>query len=247
MNKNNQKADVAETTGIGHNQPPEDMKIETLAVAGDVPRQVEGDTNKARAEIEPLLATANRAPDTIENDDVYERMTTLLTLLNKAESDREKARKKHKDAYTKAGNAVDAAFNLPVDGDGPNLRKQLEEQIARVKQKMSDYDTKKLRAEEERAEAERAALAEAAAKDGITLDTTHKVNLGGHRSEHGGTSIRNIVYEWEITDEAKLPRTLLSPDPKKIQEMIDNGATDIPGLKIERVVRTHATRSGINR
>lgn len=230
----------------GTNNPPEEAKILNLATAEDIPTMVKADVEELKESIKALLAIAARAPADIENDDIYNRFTALVGKLKDAQEDRETRKKKIKDPYNKASTAIENAFKLIDDQDGEkvDLRKMLDDTFEAFKKRMSAYDTKKYLAEEAERQAEHDRLAQSAAEDGITLDASAiaPVKMGSQKSEHGGTSVRSVVDTWEVIDESLLPRSVLSIDKAKVDQLIADGAKEIPGIKISKAVSTSVRR-----
>lgn len=223
----------------GDNQPPEAL---TLPVASEIDSLVKADVDSLIESIVLELDTVTRVPETIETDAIYQRVTTLATRLNGLETRRENAKKKHKDPYNKAGTAVENAFKLTYQQDGKErgLRKELETAITKLKGLLSAYDTKQYLAEQAQLDKETQDLAAAAAADGIEISgEAADVALTTTRSAHGGIAIKKLVKTYTISDESKIPISLMSPDPVKIQALIDGGAISIPGIEIHTEVNTH--------
>lgn len=229
------------------NQPPEALPVQLASVA-DLPAMMKADIDALTAEALAQLDTYSRVPAEIADDGVYQRATTLGTLLKAVLDKIEKRRKDVKQPYLDATTAIDAAFKLvqPKTGDMPerNLRKELDAAHSGIKSLLSAYDTKLFLAEEKRRAEEKAQLAAAAAKDGIEIDEQPAagVVIASTKSSHGGAAVRRVVTEWEVVDADKLPRSVLSVDPAKVQAMIDAGATSIPGIAISKKVDTHVKR-----
>ncbi len=238
MSKDNE-TEEAPRGQIGDNAPPQPEK--ELFGPDSIGILIDTDIEGIKDEAKVILDTVTRIPEEIENDDQYSKVVSVVASIRGIDTKREKKRKEHKAPYTKAGSAIDDGFKIKL-GDRV-LSKEMADAIKDLTSRLSTYDTKKLEAEEARIATEAADLAESAKKDGITIATSEaEVILGTHKSEHGGMSTRQIVNDWEIVDEAKLPKSVLSPDPKKIQELIDNGATKIPGVKITRRVQSVVKR-----
>lgn len=239
---------MTESSQLGGNNPPPDQRLNMLTPAEDIPAIVAQDVKELSATIDGLLATVARAPEKIESDEVYDRVVALIAALRDSDNKREEKRKAVKDPYLKASQAVDAAFKLVESeaeaGDGkPKERsKLLDDAVKSLTSRLSAYDTAKFEREEAEARKEREALAADAAKDGITIDPDAvEVKMESRRSEHGGLANRSVVREWEVVDEAALPRSVLSIDPKKVQALVDQDA-EIPGIKVTRRVETNVRR-----
>jgi hypothetical protein len=239
------------------NNPPEKL-AENLSPASELPVIVKQDVLDLRTKVEENLKVYSRVPDVLVNDDQYERVTTLVTILKNVGEETDKKKTDYKRPYLDATQYLDAAFRLEVESDSGegaaegskkkakprSLRKEIDAAIEALKKKLSDFDTRKYEEEQKRLAAERELLVEQAAKDGITIETSEiKVGMASTvKSSHGGSSIRNIVKEWEVIDIDLVPRSLLMIDPAKVQEMIDGGAKEIPGIKISTKVDTHVRR-----
>lgn len=249
MNKDFWAATKEEETRdlIGHNLPEGEQSLANLATAGDIPAMAKKEVERLRDSYKEILAIATRAPDKIENDDIYNRFTALVGQVKNAQEDRESTKKALKDPYNKASTAIENEFKLvdPEITEGEaSLHKKLEEAFTTLKGRMSVYDTEKYQAEEALRVAEHERLAEAAARDGIELDTSAitPTKMGSQKSEHGGTSIRSLVDTWEVTNESLLPRSVLSIDPAKVAQLIKDGAKTIPGITISKKVDTTVRR-----
>lgn len=229
-------------TGIGGNNPPEDQRIEMLTPAEDITMLVGKDVKELEERTDALLATFSRVPDKIENDEIYDKVVALVAAIRTADSERDTKRKKLKDPYLKAGKAVDDAFKLPNE-EGKERAKLLEAAIKDLTARLSIYDTAKYEAEQAAAKKEAEELATKAKEDGIELNSEGpEVKLESRKSQHGGMSTRTIVRDWEVTDEEKLPRSVLSVDPKKVQALVDKGAK-IPGVTVTERVNTVVKRT----
>lgn len=229
-------------TGIGGNNPPEDQRIEMLTPAEDIQTLVGKDVKELSEKSAGLLDTYSRVPDKVENDEVYDRVVALIAAIRQVDSDREEKRKSMKAPYLAGGKAVDDAFKLP-DEKGADRAKKMEAAIKELTSRLSDYDTLKYQEEQANAQKESDELAAKAKEDGIEMDAGKvEVKLESRKSEHGGMSTRSVIKEWTITDESALPRSVLMPDTKKIQKLVDEGAT-IPGVKVTERVATVVKRS----
>jgi len=232
---------MAVNTALGGNNPPEDQRIEMLTPAKDIQTIVGKDVESLGARASDLLATFGRVPDKVDDDEVYDRVTALVAAMRQLEAERDEKRTAIKKPYLEAGTAVDKAFNLP-DGEGQDRRKMIDAAIKDLTGRLSVYDTAKYQEEQALAEKEAKDLADKAAEDGIELDASQvDVKLQGRRSEHGGVTTRSVVREWKVVDEAKVPRSLLCIDAKKVQDLVDQGGK-IPGIEITERVATVVKR-----
>lgn len=230
----------------GDNNPPEDLPPQ-LPSAEELKIIIKNDVEASVGHAVLELDTYSRVPETIENDEIYQRVTTLTTRIKDVIDTADNNRKNHKAPYLKAGKLIDDEFALVLtvpDGTVRKLKKELEDATSALKKKLSEYDTKKYNEEQQAAEAERALLAEAAAKDGIEMEATvsNVAIASSVKSAHGGQSVRSLVTEWEIEDESLLPRSVLSVDRAKVEKLIADGATEIPGIKITKKVKTHVKK-----
>ena len=229
-------------TGIGGNNPPEDQRIQMLTPAEDIQTLVGKDVKELSEKSAELLGTYSRVPDTIDNEGVYDRVVALVAAIRQVDSDRDEKRKEMKAPYLAGGKAVDDAFKLP-DDEGTDRAKKMDAAIKDLTYRLSVFDTAKYQEEQAKAQQESDALAAKAKEDGITIDSSKvEVKLESRKSEHGGMSTRSVVKDWEITDEDALPRSVLTVDTKKIQKLVDEGAT-IPGVKVTERVATVVKRS----
>lgn len=225
---------------MGHNSNDKPMAM--LSPVDDVKTMVKKDVETLRDSAKDLLDVLGRVPEEIENDDVYGRVIGLAAQIREFSAKREKVKKGHKDPYNKAATAIENEFKL-VEGDR-QLVKEVDAGLVKLTKLASDYDTKKFLAEEANAEKERAAVAQALKGDGIELEDAAEgsARLATSKSEHGGMGLKSVETKWEVVDEDKIPRSLLSVDPAKVQALIDQGAKEIPGLKLFKVVNTTIKR-----
>ena len=242
--KNSTKKNIDEILDLkGHNLPEGTNSLLTLAVAEDIPAITQADVDRLCTDYKNLLEIINRVPEEIQNDEIYDRFTALVAQVQVAKDKREETRKKLKEPYNKAATAIEHAFKLIKDNE--DLQKNMEAAFVALKQKMSIYDTKKYEAEEASRHIEQERIASATAKDGIKMDSIEvaPIKMGSQKSEYGGTSIREIVTDWEVINESLLPRIVMSIDPKKVDQIIASGAKEIPGIKISKKVKTSVRRS----
>jgi len=227
---------------IGGNNPPEEEKIVMLPAATEIPMIVDADIKELTKTIDDLLSTSGRVPGAIENQEVYDKVVALIAAMRDAESDRDERRKKQKEPYHQATLIVDKLYKLP-NADKEDRSKLLEVAMKDLNKRLSVYDTAEYEKRKIASEAEAAKLAEEAAKDGIEISpATVAVKLESRKSEHGGTSTKTIIRDWEVEDESALPRSVLSIDHKKVQALVDQGAV-IPGIKVTERISTVVKRS----
>ena len=226
---------------IGGNNPPDDQRIVMLSPAEEVEKSLAGTIKDLSDRAQALLDTASRVPKDITDDTVYDKVVALVAAFREIEDEREKKRKANKDPYLKASQVVDGAFKLTND-EGQDRSKNMANEIASLTARLSAYDTAKYEEAAKQAVAEAASLSEQASSDGIIIPAGEvDVKLESRKSEYGGLSTKSVVNDWEIEDESKLPRSVLSPDPKKIKALVEKGAT-IPGVKITKRVETVVKR-----
>ena len=221
----------------GHNSAEVSPTI-MLSPADDVKAMVKSDVEALTLKAKELLDMFGRVPKEIENDEVYNRVLGLAAQFRSLTAKREKDKKAHKDPYNKASTAIENEFKL-VDGDKP-LIKEIDKGLVTLTKLASAYDTKKFLEEEAQAEKEREEIAAELKKDGVEIDSIPAADtkLASTKSEHGGQGIKKVETQWEVIDETLVPRSLLSIDPAKVQALIDQGAKEIPGLKLSKVVST---------
>lgn len=193
-----------------------------------------------------------RVPAVIEDKDVYDRVTALSSMVKKAFDAIDGARSAAKKPYLDGGTAIDKAYAIPVEIDdaaNPGEKKEvkllaeLKSAHDSLKKRLSAYDTAEYKKAEEARIAEQNALAEAAAADGIVLEST-QVGDGKAQSSRssygsGATAVKKVEKTFRIVDPAKVPASMCSPDPVKIQAAIDAGAIEIAGVEIDVSVKTH--------
>ena len=232
--------------GIGDNRPPEAAAIEILVPEAEILTVIKDDVAKSKERCARVLDTYTRIPSEISDDEQYERVVAVIAEMRTADDERDTRRKAHKSPYQKVATAIDNAFKLEAEGEGKKrtLSKEVDAAVVNLTKRLSAYDTKKLEAEEKRRTEESNRLAESARNDGIEIDTSvaTEVRLGNVKARHGGVSQRSVIQTWSVANEAEIPRSLLSVDPKKVEAMIGAGAESIPGITITRTVLTTVKR-----
>lgn len=232
------------------NMSPEAAPL-MLAGVDDLPTMMRGDLEKVTNDAVLQLDTYSRIPDVIESDDIYQRVVTVSTKIKGVIDDIEARRGAHKRPYLDATQVIDGAFKLsyvapgsPEDEKPRLLKAELEAAHKSLKGRLSARDTVLHRQEQARIAEERDRLAALAAADGIEMSDAPVAAQGPvvAKSVHGGMAQKKVVKVWSLVDIEKLPRSLLMPDPDAIQKLLDAGAKEIPGLKIEEVVDTHTKR-----
>lgn len=246
MAKTKPEVEQDRVVGRDDNKPPETLPLQ-LASKEEIPVMIKSDIEQLVETAVLELDTTSRVPESIESDEIYQRVTTLATKVKGVIDDVELRRGKHKRPYLDATKLIDDSFKLTIPGkDGKDrvLRKELDAAHATLKARLSDFDTRQYLAEQARIQKERADLAENAALDGIEMsgDAGDAAISSTVRSAHGGTSVRRVVAEWEVTDETLLPRSVLSIDPAKVQKLVDEGAVEIPGITISKKVATYVKK-----
>lgn len=244
------------------NNPPEAISQPSagLPTAAEIPAVHKEAVDALVAEHLEKYMMCTRVPEVIEDKDVYDRVTTLGGLVKKASTAIDKVRSAAKKPYLDGGAAVDRAFSLTVeivdpegaeeDAEGQkaepkkveiDLAKELKDAHARLKARLSDYDTREYQAAQAKQEEDNARIAEAAQKDGILFDVSAMSNVQVHssRSGHGGTAIKQVEHVFEVTDASLVPAAFCSPDPEKIKAAIAAGVREIPGVHIQAKVNTH--------
>lgn len=230
-------------SNIGHNS--QDAVIAIMVPAADIPAVTRKDVDELKTEAREIVDILSRVPDNIENADVYERVVGLAARIRTFDANREKRKKLIKDPYNKAATAIEAEFKLKdIVGDKEVvLSKAVEEGLKKLAALASAYDTKVYAEEEARRTAEAQALAESAARDGISIALpVEDQKVASSKSAFGGLGVKSIDYAWEVADEQLVPRSLLSVDPKKVDAMIAAGAIEIPGVIIRKAIKTTLRR-----
>lgn len=230
-------------SNIGHNS--QDNVIAIMVPAADIPAVTRADVEELTKEAREIVDILGRVPAEIESTDVYERVVGLAARIRTFDADREKRKKAVKDPYNKAATAIENEFKLKADDFGKEviLSKAVEEGLKKLTAMASRYDTQMYEAEQARRAEETQALTESAARDGIAIAApVGDGKVASSKSTFGGTGVKSVDYEWDVADEALVPRTLLSIDSKKVDAMIAGGATDIPGLNIRKVIKTTLRR-----
>lgn len=229
------------------NNPPEAL---TLPVATDVAARHKEAAEALRDKHLETFLTYRRVPAVIEDKEVYDRVTTLSVMVKQAFDAIDKARSAAKKPYLDGGTAVDKAYALPVeviDAEKPDEKKtvnmlaELKGAHDSLKKRLSAYDTEEYKRTEALRIAEQTGIAAAAAGDGIAMDVAQagSAKMQSSHSEHGGMAIKRVEKTFTIVDPSKVPASLCSPDPVKIQAAIDAGASEIAGIQIDVQVKTH--------
>lgn len=226
---------------IGDNNPPEDERIEALSPADEIEAIVKEDTLPLQAKAKAILDTVSRIPDTITNDDIYGRVVTVAARLREVSSEIDECRKKHKQPYLDAGKKIDDLFKLGAGKDA--LSKRLETSLTDLSARLAERDTAVLGEERARIAEERSALAAALAADGLEMNgEAPDIDLGTFASPTGGLATRTVERRWDVSDPSKLPTSVLSLDPKKVEKLLKSGVSEIPGMTITDHVVTVVKR-----
>lgn len=234
---------MSDRHNIGGNNPPDEEKLTMLTPVKDIPTIVEKDVTELAKRADELISLCDRIPEKIEDEEVYDKVIAVVAELRKNDSERDDKRTELKSPYLKAGQEIDKQFKLINPETKEDRSKKVQTLIKELTNRLSEYDTKKYNEEREAAAKEAENIASKAREDGIEIPTENpEIKLSSRKSEHGGMSTRSVIIEWEITNEEELPRSVLSPDKKKIQELIDKGAT-IPGITVKERVSTVVKRT----
>lgn len=231
------------------NNPPETVG---LLAAAEIPAAHREKANELKAAHLDTYLMFLRAPEKIEDKDVYDRVTALSSMVKKAFDAIDRARSAAKKPYLDGGTAIDKAYAITVEIDDsakPGEKKEvkllaeLKSAHEALKKRLSAYDTEEYKKAEQARIAEEEALAAAAAADGIIMEAS-QVGDGKAQSSRtsygtGATAIKKVEKTFRIVDPGLVPASLCSPDPEKIQAAIDAGAIEIAGIEIEVGVKTH--------
>jgi hypothetical protein len=193
------------------------------------------DYEDLRAEITDALKATDSLVEIASDADVLiarELVAPLKALQNRCVA----AHKAEKQPYLDGGRAVDGFFKA--------LRVHLDSVVALITEEASQYQTRKLALAREKAasEARIAAMLEEPAPAAPAPAAMTRV------SDNGSVAVSGAVrWDYEITDEAALPRELLQPNVAAIRARIaglkatttiDKAAGAIPGLRIAEKIST---------
>lgn len=232
------------TAGIGHNQAP----------------VVAGDYTELQARIKTLVESFNRAPQTIESDDVAEKVTDLTKMLKEAAKKAEAARVLEKQPFLDSGRNVDAYF-ANMSEPAVNAAKDLEKRLGSFRAYKAEIERKRLleeaakaRAAAEAAAAEAAQLEQAGLKD-VANDTmaeaqktdetaqrlekaaTDDKQIGKVRGEYGKT-VATKRWLFEVADYSKVDLAGIASYldqtaiDKAIRAYVANGGRSLTGVHI---------------
>lgn len=232
---------MTRTATIGDNNPPEEATLRVLVGADEIEAEHKTAIDKRIAETKAILDTYERIPDDLTEADVYGRVVSVVARMRQIASDTEDDKKTAKRPYLDVNNKLEDLFKLKTENRA--LGAELAKAIKDLTERLSKRDTAEYRLRKADLEREARQLAEAARKDGIEMDDLPaNVEMASITSPHGGISMREVVKTWQVTDEAALPRSVLSIDPKKVEALLASGATAITGLEIGETVSTIVKR-----
>lgn len=223
---------------MGGNNPPSTTEIVQSAMAIDHAAIL-----KRRDE---LLAGVERAPKTVGDDETAGKVADLIRMIAAAAKASEAARVAAKEPHLEAGRAVDGWFKKITD--------PLTKAKAAVQAPLDAYLRGKADAERRRRDEEAKALAEAAAREAATMQTTAQMDaaiaieekaaeardaaqakpaeMARTRGDFGSVATLRATWKHEITDETKVPREYLMVNDAAIKAAIKAKVRSIPGIRI---------------
>lgn len=209
---------------IGHNNPPNDAEIlrETL----------EANNSDLIKRAEDLIAAADRAPDSIEDDETKAKITDFLGSIAKCEKAFEGRRVSEKEPYLTLGRVVDGFFKTKVEALNAARKKVKPALDARL---LWEREQERKRLEAEAAERKRladeqaaAAAAAEAAKMNVTaqeqLDKAVQTEAQANRLEQKAAGKIGITSRGTEGASASLRSVWKG-------EMVDRNALDLEALR----------------
>lgn len=148
----------------GHNLPPADIDILRERLADDA--------KKLLQRRDELLASAARAPATVEDDETAGKTADLIKLLTACHKNAEAARVHAKEPFLAGGRAVDGFYAL-ITGPLEKAKRAIEQRLTVFQRKKAEEERRRREdeARRQRDEAERLRL-EAAAREQAMRDET---------------------------------------------------------------------------
>lgn len=232
----------------------------TAQIGDNLPPIIAGDYSELQARIASLIESFERAPQTIDTDDVAEKVTDLTKMLKEATRKAELARKTEKDPYIEGGRKIDAYFSSmaePAEKAAKDLEKRLgsyRTYKAEIERKRLLEEAAKARAEAERVAKEAAELEAAGMQDvanetmasaqkteatALRLETAsdNEKMLGKVRGEYGKTVMtKRWVFEVEDYTKVDIVAVARYLDPaaidKAIRSYVANGGRELKGVNI---------------
>lgn len=180
-------------------------------------------------EVKTIQAQGAQVLETAQNLEVslatQKRAIDLLSLIAEAKKQLEAKRRAAVDPLNQKVKEINAFFR--------NLEQPFNEADKIVRQKIVQF-----RAEEEQRRREEEKKLQETNMFAIVpkLATTQRAEMG--------QATAHKVWEFEIEDEAQIPREYLSVDTKKIREAIKQGVRHIPGVRIFQTERLTIRRNG---
>lgn len=141
-----------QTAPLGHNNPPSELEL--------LQERLQDTYAPLLEVVDKRLANAAKVPKTCDSDATAQKITDMISLLNKARQELERTHKKEKAPFWDGGKLVDNFFNRVIDkikiaardADKP-LTKFNQEKVEKIRKEAAE------RAEQERIEAEKHANA----------------------------------------------------------------------------------------
>ncbi|MGB9791315.1 MAG: hypothetical protein ACPLTR_01910 [Thermacetogeniaceae bacterium] len=180
-------------------------------------------------EVKTIQAQGAQVLETAQNLEVslatHKRAIDLLSLIAEAKKQLETRRRAAVDPLNQKVKEINSFFR--------ELEYPFEEADRIVRQKLIRF-----RAEEEQKRREEEKKLQETNIFAVVpkLATTQRAEMG--------QAIAHKVWEFEIEDEAQIPREYLSVDTRKIREAIKQGVRHIPGIRIFQTERLTVRRNG---
>lgn len=225
-----------DTASIGHNSE-------------NFPDNLEGTLEQAKERFkkrtDELAGAANRLPETIQDGDeeTAAKVALFVKQIAAHEKDIETERKARKEVYDKLGKMVQEAFKP--------LAEALAKPKGKAKNLLDDYLQRKERKAREQAERLRAEAAERErqARTDVERQEAAALNARAEQTESAGSKVdtgygRAVslrrTWTWEVTDfkalcaaigRGDIDESLVQINDKAVREHLQNGITEIPGLR----------------
>ncbi len=226
--------------GIGHNLPPTTLEMVQADLAEKHGALV--------ARKDDLVASAGRAPATVEDDETAGRVADLIRLISTCSKTADAARVGAKEPYLEGGRVVDGWFK--------NVTTPLAETKAKLERPLNTYLVSKAAQEKARREAEAKALEEAAAREAAAMTTPAQLDaavaietkaaevresvtekpadMARTRGDYGSVATLRTAWTFEVLAPQLVPRHYLMVNEAAIKAAVKAGARDgeIPGVRI---------------
>lgn len=247
-----------QTAGVGHNNPPDDIKVLNDTLKED---------NKDRLErTAKLIAGVDKVPEKLEDEEKAQKAVIFVAQIKTAIKDANGARLAAKKPYDNAGKAVQSFFNVeilnPLDAAAKNVQSKIDERLReqdRIRRER-EAEERRRREEEQRRAAEEAKRLEAEGKafaaeqaqekaaalekEAAKADRQAAKNTAVKSSEFGVNASARTVKAFEIQDTSKIDFNLLRDHftqaelEKAIRSFIRDGGEVLLGVHIYETVKS---------